>query len=60
MSDTNGHCGACKSHDPYDCWALRYFGHIEVSGMTVDEDGGPCDCACHGEFDADEEYGHWP
>lgn len=40
---------ACKSDDRYDCWALRYYRHTAVSGMQVDEDGGPCGCSCHDE-----------
>ena len=54
------YCPACKSHDPYDCWALRYFGHTDVSGMQVDEDGGPCECPCHDSFDEHDEYAGAP
>lgn len=50
---------ACKSHDRYDCWALRYFHRTDVSGMTIDEDGGPCECLCHDEWEATPKMDEW-
>lgn len=43
----------CKSEDRYDCWALRYHHHTAVPAMTIDEEGGPCECSCHDEYDLD-------
>lgn len=45
---------ACHSADAHNCWALRYHGHTGVSELTVQREGGPCECACH-ETDLDEE-----
>lgn len=36
---------ACKSHDEWLCWSIRYG--IELS--EVEQDGGPCECVCHEE-----------
>jgi hypothetical protein len=40
---------ACPSNDAHNCWALRYHGHTGVSELTVNNEGGPCECACHGD-----------
>jgi hypothetical protein len=39
-------CGRL-SHDAHNCWALRYHGHAGVSELTVNREGGPCECECH-------------
>lgn len=44
---------ACHSADAHNCWALRYHGHTGVSELTVANEGGPCECACHED---DREY----
>ena len=45
---------ACPSKDAHNCWALRYHGHTGVSELTVNNEGGPCECSCH-ETDLEEE-----
>lgn len=45
-------CG-CWSKDAHNCWARRYHGHTGVSELTVHNEGGPCECACH-EIEEDE------
>ena len=46
---------ACHSSDAHNCWALRYHGHTGVSELTVANEGGPCECACHEEAEDDYE-----
>jgi hypothetical protein len=41
----------CKSPDAYDCWSIRYNGHICFSSHEVEKDGGPCECTCHQRSD---------
>ena len=55
---------ACVAVDAYDCWDRRY--HIErriddafdpnepSQRERVEIDGGPCECGCHYEDDAEE------
>ena len=38
---------ACKSHDSYTCWSLRYHPRTFLTNQEIDQDGGPCECACH-------------
>lgn len=47
---------ACWSKDAHNCWALRYHGHTGVSELTIHNEGGPCECACH-EVDEYEDDG---
>ena len=48
---------ACMSDDRYDCWALRYFGYAIGDTQRVEDDGGPCECSCHDDYD--EDGGDW-
>lgn len=50
---------ACHSADAHKCWALRYHGHTGVSELTVNNEGGPCECACHVD-DIDDDDGWSP
>jgi hypothetical protein len=46
-----GRC-ACPSHSTaYTCWADRY-GMDGHDRQAIENDGGPCQCACH-----DTDYG---
>ncbi len=38
---------ACRSADAHNCRVLRYHGHTGVSEFTVNNEGSPCECACH-------------
>jgi hypothetical protein len=51
---TGPHKCACKSGDAHNCWALRYHGHTGVSELTINDEGGPCECVCH-EVEQDDE-----
>ena len=47
---------ACRDDDPYLCWAKRYDLDIEarITIMSaVINDGGPCQCSCHDEDEAE-------
>lgn len=61
MISPSGQRCACPRRDAYDCWASRYrIPSYEESGdpSFIDDDGGPCECACHDEF-ACEDEGDW-
>lgn len=42
---------ACHSYDRYECWRSRYR---LTADDSVDDDGGPCQCACHSEYEEHE------
>lgn len=42
---------ACIAFDRHDCWRLRY--NLPHS-KSVEDDGGPCECACHDDADDEE------
>jgi hypothetical protein len=45
---------ACVSHDRFECWRRRYNLPLETD---VRPDGGPCECACHDDWEEeDNEY----
>lgn len=44
---------ACKSDDAYRCWAVRYERPFDSPG-TIEDEGGPCECACHDSGTDDE------
>jgi hypothetical protein len=48
---------ACYSADAHNCWALRYHGHTGVSELTVNAEGGPCECFCHEVEDDADAFG---
>jgi hypothetical protein len=47
---------ACQSEDAHRCWSLRYHGHTGVSELTVNREGGPCECSCHEDQDETDFY----
>lgn len=54
---------ACKSRDPFECWAARYKHEDPISGdrildhARVEDEGGPCECQCHDHDYQDEDFG---
>lgn len=45
---------ACEDDDAYCCWASRYnLGMPTI--QEVRDDGGPCECSCHNEYDDDAD-----
>jgi hypothetical protein len=49
---------ACPSEDAHSCWSLRYHGHSAMSELTVHNEGGPCECACHDQAEDGENETH--
>lgn len=48
---------ACHARNAYDCWISRYGADVdeEPSVRSIEDDGGPCQCACHDEREEDDE-----
>jgi hypothetical protein len=53
---------ACPSHDAYSCWQIRYpvldcIGEEDRSIQRyIDDEGGPCECACHHDYEDEENW----
>ena len=46
---------ACKHDGSIECWSTRYRGSpYAMTCEEVADDGGPCECACHHEYDRAE------
>jgi hypothetical protein len=49
-----GNC-ACRATSAHDCIRLRYPQQFMCDDASDDIDPEPCECACHDEWDADDE-----
>jgi len=47
----------CVSYDPHDCARIRYRRYVDGIGDGLND---PCDCACHDDFEWDEDDDYAP